>query len=64
MFTRKLMLLVHTLYDEINSFQRVITLLLNIKITKFKNWSVDNRLTDVTRLNFFEVARAAFYSKY
>ena len=30
-------------YDEINIFQRVITLLLNIEITKFKNASVDIR---------------------
>ena len=31
-------------YDEIKIFQRVITFLLNIEITKFKNVSVDNRL--------------------
>ena len=34
-------------YDEINIFQWVISLLLNIEITKFKTRFVDNRL------NFF-----------
>ena len=37
-------------YDEINIFQRVITLLLNIEITILKNWYVDNRL------NFFLIS--------
>ena len=32
-------------YSEINIFERVITLLLSIEITKFKNRFVDNRLT-------------------